>query len=140
MIDPDGKHHDVLSYGTINGFRQKRSATVAFKPWDCVECIRSSSKAIRVNDRTLDPENGILNIRLVTELNHIPKGDDRDGVNTKCCALCRWATGKQLRASLMPCSVCDVNLCVSCYHVFHAESVVKKMKKAVEKHQNEKVK
>jgi len=140
MIDPDGKYHDILSYGTINGFRQKRSATVAFKPWDCVEYVRSSSKAIRVNDKSLDPENGMLNIRLVTELNHIPKADDRDGVSTKCCALCRWATGKQLRARLMTCSICHVNLCVSCYHIFHTESIVKKMKKAVEKHQNEKMK
>ena len=37
MIDPDGKYHDILSYGTINRFQQKRSATVAFKLWDYAE-------------------------------------------------------------------------------------------------------
>ena len=89
MIDPDGKHHDIISCGTINGFRQKRATTAAFRPWDCIEHARSTNKAIRASDDSLDPDEGILNIRLVPELNHMPKPDDRVGVNSKCCALCR---------------------------------------------------
>ena len=141
MIDPKEKYYDILSYRTINSFWQKHSATAAaFKPWDCIEYVRSKTKAIRVSDNTLDPDNGILNIYLVSELNHMPKVDDHAGVNSKCCALCQCITGRQLHARLICCLMCNIHLYVNCFHVFHAKSIVKKMKKEVAKHENEKEK
>ena len=125
MIYPNGKHYDILSYGTINGFRHEGSPTTAFKPCDCIGHARSASKEIRVTNKTIDPDDGVLNIQLVPELNHIPKADDRAGVNSKCCALCIWEITKQLRARLICYSVCNEHLCVGCFQAFHAESVVK---------------
>ena len=142
MIDPEGRHHDVHECGTIKG-RIVAPATVAptkrsaeecgMTAADCVACIRTSTKSARCADATLNPNHGVLNARLVNDLNHLPKDDARSEMSRRCCALCRWATGKQLRARLLCCSIYNVHLCLSCHHLFHAVGDTKVLKKEVEK-------
>ena len=132
-IDPEGKYHDMTKYGKVKDFSRKRSATVAFKPEDCVEYCRQSTKCIRVTERTLDPDSGILNIRLIKELGHLPTPDPRSESEKKCCARCRWASERQLRARVLHCSICNVWMCVPCYHHFHMERNVTKLKNYAQK-------
>ena len=142
MIDPEGRYHDVHKHGTIKGQTvapatvtpTKRSTEEAgMTAADFVTYIRTSTKSTRCTDATLNPNHGILNVRLVNDINHLPKDDTRSEMSGRCCALCRWATGKQLRARLLCCFVCNVHLCVSCYHLFHDMGDAKVLKKEVEK-------
>ena len=134
LIDPEGKFHDVLSYGSIKNFRNKRSATTNYVSASrVIETPRTSLQCIRVTDNTLNPDNGQLNIRLVKDLNHLPKPEKLADCKHKCCALHRYATGKQVRSRLICCSICNVYLCVSCYHIFHTTDAAKKIIKAVKK-------
>ena len=61
MIDPDGKHYEILSHGTINGLRHEHYSTAAFKPWDCVEHDISTPKVTRATDDTIYPDDGVIN-------------------------------------------------------------------------------
>ena len=81
------------------------------------------SKAPRVNDSSLHPDSGALRCRL----DHYGKyhAPDPPEVKIPSCALHRWAVGRetgsksQTRLNIVCCSICKVNLCISCFNTFH---------------------
>lgn len=68
----------------------------------------------RVKDDTSDFNRS----RLDQSAPHFPKPVDNEK-RGKCCALCRYAAGKKLRANLLCCSRCNVYLCAWCFKSFH---------------------
>mmetsp|Transcript_15963 Transcript_15963/g.27150 ORF Transcript_15963/g.27150 Transcript_15963/m.27150 type:complete len:228 (+) Transcript_15963:309-992(+) len=68
----------------------------------------------RVKDDTSDFNRS----RLDQSAPHFPKPVDNEK-RGKCCALCRYAAGKKLRANLLCCSRCKVYLCAWCFKSFH---------------------
>ena len=47
----------------------------------------------------------------------VPVTQEKRG--NKCCAMCRWATGKNYTAHVSSCEGCNVVLCVWCFKSFH---------------------
>ena len=80
--------------------------------------------ARRMTDNTLDPMLGSMRCRLNKTLQHYPITYAK-GKRTKC-QLHRWArgrNGKEVRGKhVMKCVACDVQLCSSCWVVFHETS------------------
>jgi len=84
---------------------------------------KSSSKAPRVNDNSLDPHKGALRSRL----NHLDNFHCPEEPTCKIpsCALHRWLFGRandshgQTRNKIVACSLCQVNLCIPCFRTFH---------------------
>jgi len=80
-------------------------------------------KAPRVNDNTLHPDSGSLRGRL----NHIAcfHCPELSPNVQPCCSLHRWIFGRdvgsggQVKEKVFLCSVCQVNLCIPCFKVFH---------------------
>ena len=81
-----------------------------------------SSRCTKIDDDTLDPMNGKLCIRLNHSFQHFPEKSKNK--NPKC-GLHRWARGRnasEVQAGVTTCSICRVNLCIQCYHIFHKEA------------------
>jgi len=80
-------------------------------------------KAPRVNDNTLHPDSGSLRGRL----NHIAcfHCPELSPNAHPSCSLHRWIYGRdndsggQVKDKVVLCSVCQVNLCIPCFKVFH---------------------
>ena len=74
-----------------------------------------------VKDDALDPLKGLLKMRLYhSSVQHWPQE-----ATGKRCQLHRWARGREgktVMSGVMKCSVCQVNLCLYCYNVFHKET------------------
>ena len=95
MIDPEGRHHDFSRFSVINGFSpsNKRSATTTgMISSDCIAHFRTSIKTTRCADATINSNYGILNVRLVKDLNYLMTGDTRSEMSRRSCALYRWTT------------------------------------------------
>lgn len=95
MIDLEEKYYDINSYRKVKNANRKRSTTITFSLYDYVEYICHSKKAIRVNDKTLDLEKVMLNIRLIKELNYLPNPVPRKKSEFKYFSICCWTTEKQ---------------------------------------------
>ena len=81
-----------------------------------------SSRCVRIDDDSLDPNNGKLCIRLNHSFQHFP---EKSNSKKPKCALHRWARERQppeVQAGVTTCSICRVNLCIPCYHMFHKEA------------------
>jgi len=99
----------------------KRSRTVMATA--LISLPKSSSKAPRVNDNSLDPHKGALRSRLNHLANfHCPK---EPTCKIPSCALHRWLLGRsneshgQTRNKIVTCTLCQVNLCIPCFRTFH---------------------
>ena len=81
------------------------------------------TKAPRVSDHSLHPTSGLLRCRL-DHVGHFHCPEESD-CNVPSCSLHRWiygredGTGSQIRDKVFKCSVCLVNLCISCFKTFH---------------------
>ena len=83
----------------------------------------ASSKATPFNDKTLHPR-GKLACRLQHAVQHFPECTT---VSRPQCQLHRWARnreGKEVRGSIVTCSICRVNLCIPCFKTFHTEAYI----------------
>ena len=92
---------------------------------------KSSTKAAIVNDRTLDPEQGELRIRLNTKYFHCPV---RPKAKDPSCQLHRWAIGNpkhKNRGSILHCDCCNINLCFDCFDLCHKISDVDRLRSEV---------
>ena len=88
LTNSEGKCHISLSYGTIKNHIIKTTGATNFIPMSrAVETNRNSLQRARVINKTLDPDEGVSNIRLVKELNHVPEPETLSDVRSKCCAL-----------------------------------------------------
>jgi hypothetical protein len=58
-------------------------------------------------------------MRLNPTLCHLPVPVEERCHSSKCCTLCRWATGKKYKAQVSWCEACSVALCVWCFKSFH---------------------
>lgn len=108
---------DQRSAASSSRGRSKRSSETvasatrsATKPK--IESVFATSQ--RVEDDTSDFNRS----RLDQSAPHFPKPVDNEK-RGKCCALCRYASGKKLSTNLLSCSRCSVNLCVWCFESFH---------------------
>lgn len=69
-----------------------------------------------ITDLSLDPTHGAHACCLVPELHHDPM---KKYSKTTRYGLHRYATGKEIYADVIRCSVCHVNLCFTCWRIFH---------------------
>lgn len=90
----------------------KELVPIFFPTSRSVETTRNYLQCTRVTGKTFDPDEGVVNIRLVKELNHIQTPETLSDTRTKCCALNSYANGKQVSSREICCSVCNVYLCV----------------------------
>ena len=98
----------------------------------------NNSKCIRINDSTLHPVSGKLNCRLNTSVQHFP---EEPKTKRPRCALHRWARGREegeVMKQVLTCSVCRVNLCISCFNIFHKEANLLDRKDAIAKYEKSK--
>jgi len=94
-----------------------------------------SSRGKYVTDKSLSPD-GKFNKRLYDSKLHFGE----DCVNYICekqdepptCRLHNWFGGKS-KYKIMHCPVCDINLCVNCYKLFHTEANLVDMKAKLKK-------
>ena len=97
MIDSEERYHDIHKYGTMKGQTVESAIVTSTKrlveeagitATDYVICIRISMKSASYTDTTLNPNYSILNVRLMNDLNHLPKNDTRLEINRRCYTLC----------------------------------------------------
>ena len=92
----------------------------------------NSSKCERVNDASLHPTAGKLHMRLNTSVQHLPEHSKSKKPK---CQLHRWARGRQsagdVSSGVVTCSVCRVNLCITCYNYFHKEAHLEGKKREI---------
>lgn len=89
------------------------------------------SKCCSIDDKTIDPISGTLRRRFNTAVQHFP--EKPSGKRARC-QLHRWARnreGPEVFATVTTCSVCRVNLCLSCYKLFHTEANILGKKKDI---------
>jgi len=87
-------------------------------------------KATRLNENTLHPQTGSLRCQLDHfGCFHSPIPSDSKDPS---CAMHRWLLGRdagscsQVRANILCCSACHVNLCAPCFNLFHTiQDIVK---------------
>ena len=97
----------------------------------------SKKRAPKIDNKALSPTRGRMKVRLDTSRNHmpvVPRGKPHSNV----CQLHRWADkefnptadvkGRKKntkpaggRTNVMRCTVCDVNLCIRCWEIFHTK-------------------
>jgi hypothetical protein len=80
----------------------------------------TSTRCREVTDDAFDPVKEKLSTRLNTTVQHWPEECN----SATRCQLHRWARGRELPAvmkGVMRCSICQVNLCIKCFHTFHTE-------------------
>lgn len=98
--------------------------TRASRALDIALVLSSASlKATPFTDKTLHPT-GKLSCCLNTAVQHFP---ECTSISRPQCQLHRWARnreGKEVRGQILTCSICCVNLCVSCFKVFHTEAYI----------------
>jgi len=97
---------------------------------DAMSFSSSESRCIPVNSKSLNPTSGSLNIRLNTTMQHLPQLAKKRAR----CALHRWARnrgGGEIMAHVVTCSVCPVNLCITCYNIFHKEANLEDLKDVI---------
>mmetsp|Transcript_43733 Transcript_43733/g.64214 ORF Transcript_43733/g.64214 Transcript_43733/m.64214 type:complete len:174 (-) Transcript_43733:65-586(-) len=95
-----------------------------------MDALSVTSKCTNVYNKSLHP-GGKLNIRLNISFQHLPV--QSNGKRPRC-ALHRWARnreGPEVMKNVMCCSICHVNLCISCYSLFHKEADLLGMKDAI---------
>ena len=122
LMDPKGEYHDVNEHGKIESKSRMNCDDVRIVSYE-----RSSTKCARIADETLDPRNGLLNVRLVPRLNHLAEAVDKR--RSKCCSLHRHATIMQTISQLIRSSICNVILCSSCFPISHEEKSPTKLMK-----------
>ena len=90
--------------------------------------ISDSSRCSVVDNNTLHPSNGKLRCRLVTSVQHVPEVPKTKRPR---CALHRWArdrSGPEVMKNVVVCSICQVNLCIPCFKIFHKEGFIAGLK------------
>jgi len=93
----------------------------------------------KINDKSLDPKNGDLKIRLDADFHYpVPPGKSKYPP----CSLCRWALQDGLSrnyrvqgASISTCDKCNVSLCISCFKPFHTITNVDKLRSEIKKNE-----
>ena len=133
LLDPTGKYHRLERFG--NSRNEESIASAQTEELSIESYDRNSTKCIRITDNSMDPDTGMLNVRLVKSLNHLCQ--PAEGRNTKCCVLHRHATGRQIRGQLLRCDICNVFLCNSCFGIFHKERDPAKIKRQVKRNMAE---
>ena len=98
---------------------------------DLDSLISKGSKCCIIDDKTIDPISGTLRRRFNTAVQHFP---EKPSGKRPRCQLHRWARnreGQEVFATVSTCSVCRVNLCLSCYKLFHTEANILGKKKDI---------
>ena len=87
-------------------------------------------KAIRFNEKTLNPVTGSLKIRLDTSYSHLPKPNlDVIKKSSFRCQLHRFYNRSiEYTDRVMVCETCNVSLCLYCYKGFHTQKHVPDLK------------
>ena len=92
----------------------------------------TSKRCREVNDDSLDPVKGKLNMRLNPTVQHWP---EEAKVGSRC-QLHRWARGRELASvmkGVIKCSICQVTLCLKCCHTFHKDGDILGKKNEISK-------
>src|SRR6056300_334243 len=98
--------------------RSKRAGSESAAETRAAKQQKMDASTIATHGR-LENDNSEFNMnRLDRSLPHFPEPVDNEN-RGKCCALCRYATGKKLRKNIMRCGDCKTILCVFCYKLFH---------------------
>ena len=90
---------------------------------------RKTKRNIKFNNEVLDLFKGELKYRLDhSNIMHMPSKVENP--KYKYYQLCYWRKKKKVHKALLRCEVCEVNICINCYGIFHQEEsiVVKKRK------------
>ena len=87
-------------------------------------------KAIRFNEKTLNPVTGSLKIRLDTSYSHLPKPNlDVIKKSSFRCQLHRFYNRSiEYTDRVMVCETCNVSLCLYCYKGFHTQKRVQDLR------------
>ena len=133
LLDQTGKYHRLERFG--NSINEESIASTHTEELSVESYDRNSTKCIRITENSMNPEYGMLNVRLVKSLNHLCQ--PAEGRNTKCCALHRYETGRQIRGQLLRCEICNAFLCSSCFGIFHKERDPAKIKRQVKRNMAE---
>ena len=92
--------------------------------WSSVRKIKVASiasKNVQVTDASLHPTTGELRCRMNRNIQHYPEESKRRAR----CQLHKWSRnekGKEVFASVVRCSICQVGLCIDCFRLFHEEA------------------
>jgi hypothetical protein len=82
----------------------------------------NNSTCTIINDDGLHPINRRLKMRLNYSVQHYPENSRSKKPK---CALHRWARGrdgKNVTSRVVQCSVCRVDLCITCFNSFYKEA------------------
>ena len=129
LLDPKGYFHQLnnVAIGAVESSIAEEDSVVSY--------VRPSSKCSRITDASMNPDTSLFSIRLIKSVGH--SCEPAENRNTKCCALHRYATGRQIRQQLLRCSICNVFLCSSCFPLFHTERDSIKIKRKIKKDMDE---
>ena len=81
----------------------------------------SAGRNATISQKSLHPSNGKLKCRLSTSVQHIP---EKPITRKPRCQLHRWARdrgGGEVMAGVIRCTICQVDLCIDCFQLFHKE-------------------
>ena len=110
--------------------KRKTRATKKRLDIDAMSFSSADSRCFPITSKSLHPSSGSLNIRLNTTMQHLPHLAKKRSR----CGLHRWARnreGKEVMSNVMTCSVCTVNLCITCFNIFHKEANLEEVKDAI---------
>ena len=80
---------------------------------------KSSKVGFVTASRVQDESSIVHQMQFNPRVCHLPVPVVQVKSGNKCCALCRWATGKKYCGQVSFCEGCKVVLCVWCFKSFH---------------------
>ena len=122
LLNPTGKRHRLEMFG--NSRNEESIASAQTEELSVESYDRNSTKCIRITDNSMDPDTGMLNVRLVKSLNHLCQ--PAEGRNTKCCALHRYATGRHIRGQLLRCEIVTYSCAAPVLEFFTKKEILQK--------------
>jgi ribosomal protein L37AE/L43A len=109
---------DQRSAASSSKGRSKRATETAAASTRAAKQQKMETSTYASHGRVENDNSDFNMIRLERSLHHLPEPVDNEK-RGKCCALCRYATGKKLRANILRCGDCKTILCSFCYKPFH---------------------
>jgi hypothetical protein len=107
----------MVNNNKLNG-RSKRATTETAAETRVAKQQKMDASTFTTHGRVENDTSEFNMNRLDRSLPHFPEPVDNEN-RGKCCALCRYTTGKKLRKNIMRCGDCKTILCVFCYKPFH---------------------
>ena len=114
LLDPKGRFHYLNRAENEVIVIDSPTSEFSIESYICL-----FMKYICIIDNTMNPDIGMLNIKLVKSLRYLCK--PAENKNTKCCILHYYTTRRQIQSQLLCCTICNMFLYSRCFALFHQE-------------------